>query len=204
MPIITSNDPKQKAWWISARFGLILTWFCDALKMASSITARGGAGRGGEVELLTLCRSPATALSLQKLHLSTIHFVIKFFYIEAFKVPGNRGSCHGDTFQPSSCNTEVLFKQPTHLKVIGKELKACQSSSLVCAYLNRQYGGDFGEQGFFPSSCLGQIRDGIASPLHPRGALLPQGLGAPRGQSSSPTWAHRGWVAVARGCPFTR
>lgn len=112
MPIIAGNDPEQKAWWTSARFGLNLTWFCDALKMASSITAWRGAGRGGEVKLLslTLCRSPATALCLQKLHSSIIHFVTNFFYTEAFEVPGNRGSCHRDTLQPSSCNTLVLFK----------------------------------------------------------------------------------------------
>lgn len=48
MPVITSNDSEQKAYRTSACFGLNLTWVCDGLKMASS---------------LTFCRSPAAALT---------------------------------------------------------------------------------------------------------------------------------------------
>lgn len=90
MLIITGNDPEQKASRTSAHFGLNLTWVCDVLKMAPS---------------LTFCRSPTATLPLQRLHSSTIHFVINFFYTAAFEVPGNKGSCHGDSLQTSSCNT---------------------------------------------------------------------------------------------------
>lgn len=56
--------------------------------MSSSITAWGH--REGRLNSsLTHHRSPATALSLQKLHSSAIHFVINFFYTEAFQVLGS-------------------------------------------------------------------------------------------------------------------
>lgn len=95
-------------------------------------------------------------------------------------MPGNRGLCHGDTSQPSSCDTS----EPAHLKVMGKGLRACQSANLGGVSLDRPL--EMVLESFFPSHCLGWITSlgtGSHHPCTPLELCCPQECHTPLGWS---------------------